>query len=444
VRRAARPLLYAGVLVVVFGLAEIHARFIGHYSFTGSTRFAWTAAYAGILCITAYGFGLPDIPRSRRAALGPAVGAAFLGAMVISVIQLFVGDALLPRFVVFGAALLLPDWYRICVGLAVGGRSRAEARDRVIVVGHPDEVAALDLELHALPERPASIVASLTVSEATVPAGQPGPIEVLAEAELPTVLVLDKGAQDVPSIVTQAAALHERGVRIRSLTLFYDEWLAKLPLSELERASLLFDIGEVHRAGYGRAKRILDVPLALLGCAALVVLVPLVWLGDRVANRGPLLYRQERVGKGGAPFTILKFRTMAPRARGDLVDEWTTEDDPRITRFGRVLRKTHIDELPQVVNILRGDLSIVGPRPEQPGYVGELADKLPFYSLRHLVRPGLTGWAQVKYGYAGNETDALEKLQYEFWYLRHQSLRTDARIVGRTIRSVLGSEGSGR
>ncbi len=188
-------------------------------------------------------------------------------------------------------------------------------------------------------------------------------------------LVLGKGAQDVPSVVAQAAALHERGVRIRSLTMFYEEWLAKLPLSELERASLLFDIGEVHRAGYGRAKRIIDVPLALSGCVVLAVVTPLVWLSNLMGNRGPLLYRQQRVGKGGTVFTILKFRTMAPRSGGDLVDEWTSEDDPRITRFGRVLRKTHVDELPQVVNVLRGDLSIVGPRPEQPRYVTELTDE---------------------------------------------------------------------
>jgi lipopolysaccharide/colanic/teichoic acid biosynthesis glycosyltransferase len=157
-----------------------------------------------------------------------------------------------------------------------------------------------------------------------------------------------------------------------------------------------------------------------------------------------LLYRQQRVGKGGKVFTIFKFRTMAPRPTGEPANEWTTPDDPRITSFGRLLRRTHIDELPQVVNILRGELGVVGPRPEQPHYVAELEAKLPFYGLRHLVRPGLTGWAQVKYGYAGSETDALEKLQYEFWYLRHQSLRTDARIIGRTVRSVAGSEGAGR
>ena len=129
---------------------------------------------------------------------------------------------------------------------------------------------------------------------------------------------------------------------------------------------------------------------------------------------------------------------------GTLVNEWTTEDDPRITPFGRVLRATHLDELPQVVNILRGDLSVVGPRPEQPRYVEELTEKLPFYGLRHLVRPGLTGWAQVMYGYAGDEADALQKLQYEFFYLRHQGVALDLRIVGRTIRTVFGSQGGGR
>jgi lipopolysaccharide/colanic/teichoic acid biosynthesis glycosyltransferase len=328
--------------------------------------------------------------------------------------------------------------------MAVGGRARGEARDRVVVIAGPGDVAAVGLELHGSPERPASIVASLAPSEATTRSGRERPIEDRLAGEVPTVVVLDRASQDDPSIVSQVAVLHERGVRVRSMTLFYEEWLGKLPISELERASLLFDIGEVHRAGYGRAKRILDVPMAVVGCAALAVALPLVWIGNLLANRGPLFYRQDRIGKGGITFSIIKFRTMTPRPSGDLVNEWTTEDDPRITGFGRILRKTHLDELPQVLNILRGDLAVVGPRPEQPHYVEELSEKLPFYPLRHLVRPGLTGWAQVKYGYAGNESDALEKLQYEFWYLRHQSLSTDVKIIGRTIRSVLGSEGSGR
>ncbi len=169
-------------------------------------------------------------------------------------------------------------------------------------------------------------------------------------------------------------------------------------------------------------------------------MTPLVLVGDAVANRGPLFYRQPRVGRNGTTFDILKFRTMRACAPEDSAD-WTAEDDLRVTPFGGLLRRTHLDELPQVINILRGDLSVVGPRPEQPQVVAEMSGKLPFYRLRHLVRPGLTGWAQVKYQYAGTEAETLEKLQYEFFYLRRQSLGLDLRIVARTVRSVVGQEG---
>ena len=200
----------------------------------------------------------------------------------------------------------------------------------------------------------------------------------------------------------------------------------------------MFDVGEMHRARYGRMKRVLDVVVGAVGVAALAVVTPLVAVGNLLGNRGPLLYRQPRVGKNGRSFSILKFRTMTP---GPPSGEWTAENDPRITPFGAWLRRSHLDELPQVVNILRGHLSLVGPRPEQPHYVEMLEAKLPFYRLRHLVRPGLTGWAQVKYPYGSSDADALEKLQYEFFYLRHQGLALDARIIGRTVRSVLGRGG---
>src|SRR5439155_21033695 len=153
----------------------------------------------------------------------------------------------------------------------------------------------------------------------------------------------------------QAAVLHEAGVRVRTLTLFYDEWLGKLPVWELERVSLMFDIGELHRARYGRLKRLFDLVIGLAGLLALLVAIPFVVVGDVVANRGPLLYRQARVGKNGAIFQIVKFRTVRP-AGGEMPSEWTAEDDPRITPFGRLLRRSHVDELPQLLNVLRGDL----------------------------------------------------------------------------------------
>jgi lipopolysaccharide/colanic/teichoic acid biosynthesis glycosyltransferase len=225
------------------------------------------------------------------------------------------------------------------------------------------------------------------------------------------------------------------------LSLFYEQWLGKLPISELERVSLLFDIAELHRPAYVRVKRLLDLVVALAGGVVLLTAIPLVAIANRIGNRGELFYRQERVGRLNERFMMLKFRTM----RTDLgaATVWTSEQDPRITRFGSIMRRTHLDELPQVWNILRGDLSIVGPRPEQPIYVTELSAKLPFYNVRHLAKPGLTGWAQVKYGYAGSESDALQKLQYEFFYLRRQSIALDIRIIGRTVRAIFGSSGGG-
>jgi lipopolysaccharide/colanic/teichoic acid biosynthesis glycosyltransferase len=340
--------------------------------------------------------------------------------------------------VVFGAALTLLPIYLALSVVSAGGRAREEERDRVVLVGRPDEAASLRDELGREPEQGAAIVATLGVEEARSLEVRVKPLVETVVRERATVIVLDREAQADESIVAQAATLHEHGVRIRTLTLFYDEWLGKLPLAELERVSLMFDIGEIHQARYGRIKRMVDVMVGVLGLLVIVVVTPVVLVGNLIANRGSLLYRQSRVGRNGRLFHIVKFRTMRPGGEGS---DWTDEHDPRVTPFGRWLRLTHLDELAQVLNILRGDLSIVGPRPEQPRYVEELMQKIPFYDLRHRVRPGLTGWAQVKYAYGGSDSDAMEKLQYEFFYLRHQSLSLDLRILGRTVRTVVSRGG---
>jgi len=430
--------MYLGVIAVVLGLGKYHASTAGDYDFTTSSRFGWAFAYIGLLCLSAYALGLPEVPRTLRSRLPTSLMASFLGALAISLVQLFVGDALLPRFVVLGAAMVLVPWYYVTSTLAGAGRSSLERRDRVIVVGAETLAEELRGELLGSPEKPASVVAHLTEAEAAEH-------ERLVEAvrdERATVLVLSGAAQADERIVDQAASLHESGLRVRTQSLFYEEWLGKIPVADLGRVSLFFDIGEVHRLQFGRVKRIVDLAAGAVGVVVLGLVIPVVVLGNLLGNRGPLFYSQERVGRGGAIFRILKFRTM--RDDASVPTDWTAEDDPRITPFGRTLRRSHLDELPQVWNIVRGDLSMVGPRPEQPRYVADLVEKLPFYDLRHIVRPGLTGWAQVKYGYAGDERDALEKLQYDFHYLRRQGLGFDLKIVGRTTRSVFGIEGRGR
>ena len=434
-----------GPLLVVLAVSKVHAAYVADppYDYTGSFRFAWSLAYAATLGLAAYGVGLPELPRGVRSAVSGALLASLAGAGAVSVLQLLVGDALLPRFVVFGAAGLVVPVQLLAWRLSSQGRERQEHRDRLVVVGSDDELAHLIAELARSPEVPAVLVGQIRTADAA--AGElDKPLVQRVASDRASVVVLDRDAMLDERVVDQAAALHESGIRIRTLLQFYEEWLGKLPLGELERASLFFDIGEVHQARYGRMKRLVDVATGVVGLVALLVLLPVVVVGDLVANRGPLLYRQERVGRDGHRFQMLKFRTMHPTGPGVTEADWTAVDDERVTRFGRFLRATHLDELPQVVNILRGELSVVGPRPEQPRYVAELSQVLPFYGLRHLVRPGLTGWAQVKYGYAGDERDAMEKLQYDFFYLRHQSVGLDARIIGRTVRSVVGSQGGGR
>jgi lipopolysaccharide/colanic/teichoic acid biosynthesis glycosyltransferase len=432
VQRFVTVVLVGVTLATVALLAKWHALRHG-YDLTATSSGIWVFLYGAGLCAAAYAVGLPDLPRSRRARWATSLAAIAVVALVFSGIQLVLGSLLLPRLVIFGAAAVLVPVYTLLANLSSDGRRRGAERERVFLIGSADVAADLVFELDREPERYARLVG-------TLPADEIGPGRLAQEIgrAAATVIVLDRLAQINEAVVGQVAKLHLTGLRVRTLTLFYEEWLGKLPVSELEQVSLLFDIGELHRIRYGRAKRLVDLGVGAAGAVALAACVPLVFIGNLVANRGPMWFTQPRVGRGGQTFSIIKFRTMRPVA-GD--GRWTELDDPRVTSFGRWLRRTHLDELPQVLNILRGDLSIVGPRPEQPRYVEELRHKLPFYELRHLVRPGLTGWAQVKFPYAADEVDAREKLQYEFFYLRRQSISLDVRILVRTLRAVTRGRG---
>ncbi|MEZ5406819.1 MAG: sugar transferase [Acidimicrobiales bacterium] len=433
-----------GQLAAVAGVAWFHASLVAPepYSLLRSSRLLWWAVVAGTLAAASYGLGLPELPARRPAVVARALAAYGLAIGAVSVAQLALAQPLLPRSSLALLGAIAPLWSVLAWNLAGDVASWRSQRDRVFVVSaQPGEPAALAYELTRRAELPAVLAGSLSVGEARLGPDGRTPLLDAAGAAGATVVVLDTAAQSDDGIVAQAAELHRRGVRVRTLALFYEGWLGKLPVAELARVSLLFDIGEVHRLGYMRAKRVVDLALGVVGLPVLVAALPLVWLGDRLGNPGPLLFHQRRVGRDGEPFTIWKFRTMVPGPPADAASPWTAEDDPRVTPFGRLLRRSHLDELPQLVNVLRGELSIVGPRPEQPHYVEELRGKIAFYDVRHLVRPGLTGWAQVKQGYAADEHDALEKLQYDVFYLRRQGLGLDLRILWRTVRGVVGGDG---
>ena len=235
----------------------------------------------------------------------------------------------------------------------------------------------------------------------------------------------------------------EQGIDIVRMPVLYEQLLGRVPIEHLQSDWLVTSLGDAGQfSNLSRLlKRLLDVLGALLGLAVLLVLVPFVGLAVRLASPGPLFYRQKRVGRGGRQFTVIKFRTMSPDAEADGLARWTEPDDERITPPGRFLRRARLDELPQCLNVLRGEMSLVGPRPERPEFVAALEERIPFYRARLLVKPGLTGWAQINYGYGASVQEAAVKLQYDLYYLKHRSLWLDLAIILRTLAVVLGFRG---
>lgn len=419
------------VVIVVLGL--VHAEWIGDYRVTASDRLGWVLVYAVVCAVVGYAFGLPD-QFTMRGRIRAAAATAIVAPVVFATVQVVVGGNQIPRFVL---AMSVPGLFLadVLVSTAIVASSRSSAdRDRVLVVGDAEVVARVIADVAEHVEVACTIVGSLAPSAPDTADA----LGRLGDSDDATVVVVSSDAMADDSLVSVLSSIHAGGVRVRTVSAFYDEWLGKVPLRELGAAALLFDIRGLHHVGYTRLSRLGDLVLAVLGLVVFILAIPFVAIGNVFGNRGPLFFRQERVGRDQRTFSIIKFRTMTP---GSTNGEWTSDDDPRVTPFGGFLRRSHLDELPQVVNILTGDLSMIGPRPEQPRYVDELARTIPFYRTRHVVRPGLTGWAQVNYPYGADEIDAYEKLQYELWYLGHQSLALDLRILARTVRHIVGSRG---
>ena len=257
-----------------------------------------------------------------------------------------------------------------------------------------------------------------------------------------TTLVLSAQALAQPKLVELATELNLRGVRIRSLLAFFEEESGKVLLDELAPAWFLFDVAEIHRAElYGGAKRAAEVALSAAMLALSVPVLALVSVAVKLTTPGPIFFQQERIGLGGQRFVLTKLRTMV-WSPGEASADWATSRTAHITAVGRVIRRFRLDELPQLWHVVRGHLSLVGPRPEQPAIVARLEGEIPYYQVRHCVRPGLTGWAQVNYRYGGSVEEAAGKLEYDLYYIKNQSLRLDARIMAATVRTILS--GSGR
>ncbi len=222
-------------------------------------------------------------------------------------------------------------------------------------------------------------------------------------------------------------------VRLWELSGFYEDVFGQVPVADINGAWFQYIMHPDYRAIAPATKRIIDVVVAGL---ALLFFLPLLAVLAVLIRRdgGPVFFRQIRIGEGGRPLTVYKLRTMRPAAAAPA--QWAAADDPRVTPIGRLLRRTHVDELPQLFNVLRGDMSLVGPRPEQPAFVDELETVVPFYQRRHLVKPGITGWAQVRCGYAGSNIGSAWKLSHDLYYIKHRSVLFDLTILAETVRTM--------
>ncbi len=221
----------------------------------------------------------------------------------------------------------------------------------------------------------------------------------------------------------------------------YEEECGRLPIDELKPSFLIFSAGFERKPVIMLIKRIGDIVGALIGLVFLAPLMSVIALCIKWDSSGPVLYRQTRVGLHGYPYVLLKFRSMCQDAEAEGV-QWAAQGDARVTRLGYWLRKLRLDELPQFMNVLKGEMSLVGPRPERPHFVHELRTQIPYYDLRHTVRPGITGWAQTCFQYAASLEDSHVKLQYDLYYVKNLSLYLDLKIMFQTIRVVLHGSGA--
>ena len=232
-----------------------------------------------------------------------------------------------------------------------------------------------------------------------------------------------------------------RGIRVLELSSFFERENGHLQIDSMNASWMILAEGFHQGIVRDTIKRLFDL---LVSAAMLVVTLPIMALAAlliKLESPGPVLYRQERVGQGGNNFTILKFRSMCVDAEKDGKPRWAGQNDSRVTLTGRFIRRTRIDELPQVFNVFFGDMSFVGPRPERPYFVQDLTQKIPYYGVRHTVKPGITGWAQVRYAYGATDEDAMHKLQYDLYYVKNHSLFLDLMILFQTAQVVLWGKG---
>jgi len=236
--------------------------------------------------------------------------------------------------------------------------------------------------------------------------------------------------------------LRVKGCQVVEWPGFFEKLSGRVPIDNLSPSYFIFQEGFRKNKLLQYSRRFVSLLVSMIMLFVLLPVMLIVAILIKFDSPGPVFYTQERVGRGGRTFRIFKFRSMRQDAEGDTGPRWATQNDPRVTRFGRILRKSRLDEVPQLINVLRGDLNLVGPRPERPAFVEQLLKAIPYYTLRHSVPPGLTGWAQVMFTYSGTLEESKEKLQYDLFYIKNLSVKLDLLVLFKTIKIVVLGRGA--
>jgi exopolysaccharide biosynthesis polyprenyl glycosylphosphotransferase len=264
-------------------------------------------------------------------------------------------------------------------------------------------------------------------------------IETIKKESISEVVIATYQSETItPKLYEDLLLLLESGFPIKEYTQAYEDMMFRVPVQFVGKdfyKYFPFSRNNQNRL-YLASRRFLDILFSVAGLLIAACFLPLILIGNLLANKGPLIYSQNRIGKNAKPFKIYKLRSMVIDAETEGA-VWATKNDSRITKFGNFLRKSRLDELPQFYNILNGNMSLIGPRPERPKFVKELSENIPFYQTRHIVKPGLTGWAQVKSRYGSSYDDSLVKLQYDLYYIKHRSFLLDLNIIFKTLSTVL-------
>jgi len=329
--------------------------------------------------------------------------------------------------------------------------------ERVVILGDGPLAESLHHEIEARPELGIRVAGSAQMfgnegrsdnrerSEMPVTLSQPGYREELsADRQIRRidriVVAMEERRGKLP--VDLLLSLKNRGVQVQDGNDVYESITGKVPIESIRLSWLLFSPGYFASRVFLFYKRFASLATSIVGLLLSLPLLPFVILAIKFSSPGKIFYRQSRVGRGGRVFRCYKFRTMRSDAEADSGPTWATDDDPRITKVGRFLRKTRMDEIPQLLNVLRGDMSLVGPRPERPEFVAALKQEIPYYHLRHSVRPGITGWAQILYKYGSSVEDAKEKLRYDLYYIKNMSAGLDLLIILSTVKIILLGRGA--